>query len=116
MIWTFSTINKESQSPLILTIYVSDVFSGDSEAKYIYQEHQNGYPGVGSFTPELYLFELDHDFMQEDREAAYTPAARYYVKECSKDKLVLSREEVNVDGPNLIEGDVTFRWMGLYTK
>ncbi len=47
---------------------------------------------------------------------AYTPAARYYVKECSKDKLVLSREEVNVDGPNLIEGDVTFRRMGLYTK
>ena len=85
VIWTFSTINKESQSPLILTIYVSDVFSGDSEAKYIYQ-------------------------------AAYTPAARYYVKECSKDKLVLTREEVNVDGPNLLEGDVTFRRMGLYTK
>ena len=125
VIWTFSTINKESQSPLILTIYVSDVFSGDSEAKYIYQEHQNGYPGVGSSTPEIYLFELDHDFMQEDRKAAYmqedrkaayTPAARYYVKECSKDKLVLTREEVNVDGPNLLEGDVTFRRMGLYTK
>lgn len=33
-----------------------------------------------------------------------------------KGKLVLSREEVNVDGPNLIEGDVTFRRMGLYTK
>ena len=49
-------------------------------------------------------------------KAAFTPAARYYVKECSKDKLVLSREEVNVDGPNLIEGDVTFRRMGLYTK
>ena len=40
--------------------------------------------------------------MQEDRKAAYTPAARYYVKECSKDKLVLTREEVNVDGPNPI--------------
>ena len=116
VIWTFSTINKESQDPFILTIYVSDVFSGDSEAKYIYQQHQNGYPGVGSSTPELYLFELDHDFTQEDRKAAYTPAARYYVKECSKDKLVLSREEVNVDGPNLIEGDVTFRRKGLYTK
>ena len=116
VIWTFSTINKESQDPFILTIYVSDVFSGDSEAKYIYQEHQNGYPGVGSSTPELYLFELDHDFMQEDRKAAYSPAARYYVKECSKDKLVLIREEVNVDGPNLLEGDVTFRRMGLYTK
>ena len=116
VIWTFSTINKESQSPLILTIYVSDVFSGDSEAKYIYQEHQNGYPGVGSSTPEIYLFELDHDFMQEDRKAAYTPAARYYVKECSKDKLVLERFEVNTDGPNLLEGDVTFRRMGLYTK
>ena len=90
--------------------------SGDSEEKYIYQEHQNGYPGVGSSTPEIYLFEIDHDFMQEDRKAAYTPAARYYVKECSKDKLVLTREEVNVDGPNLIEGDVTFRRMGLYTK
>ena len=50
--------------------------------------------------------------MQEDRKAAYTPAARYYVKECSKDKLVLSREEVNMGGPNLIEGDVTFRRMG----
>ena len=116
VIWTFSSINKESQDPFILTIYVSDVFSGDSEAKYIYQQHQNGYPGVGSSTPEIYLFELDHDFMQEDRNAAYTPAARYYVKECGKDKLVLSREEVNVDGPNLIEGDVTFRRMGLYTK
>jgi len=33
-----------------------------------------------------------------------------------KDKLALTREEVNVDGPNLIEGDVTFRRMGLYTK
>ena len=98
VIWTFSSINKESQDPFILTIYVSDVFSGDSEEKYIYQEHQNGYPGVGSSTPEIYLFEIDHDFMQEDRKAAYT------------------REEVNVDGPNLIEGDVTFRRMGLYTK
>ena len=29
---------------------------------------------------------------------------------------MLTREEVNVDGPNLIEGDVTFRRMGLYTK
>ena len=116
VIWTFSSINKESQDPFILTIYVSDVFSGDSEAKYIYQQHQNGYPGVGSSTPEIYLFELDHDFMQEDGKAAYTPAARYYVKECSEDKLVLLREEVNVDGPNLIEGDVTFRRMGLYTK
>ena len=116
VIWIFSTINKESQSPLILSIYVSDVFSGDSESKYIYQEHQNGYPGVGSSTPGIYLFELDHDFMQEDRKAAYTPAARYYVKECSKDKLVLTREELNVDGPNLLEGDVTFRRMGLYTK
>jgi hypothetical protein len=38
------------------------------------------------------------------------------VKECSKDKLVLTREEVNVDGPNLIEGDVTFQRMGLYIK
>ena len=116
VIWTFSTINKESQDPYILTIYVSDVFSGDSEAKYIYQRHQNGYPGVGSSTPEIYLFELDHDFMQEDRKAAYTPAARYYVKECSKDKLVLERFEINTDGPNLLEGDVTFRRMGLYTK
>ena len=41
VIWTFSSINKESQDPFILTIYVSDVFSGDSEEKYIYQEHQN---------------------------------------------------------------------------
>ena len=31
-------------------------------------------------------------------------------------ELVLTREEVNVDGPNLLEGDVTFRRMGLYTK
>jgi len=116
VIWTFSTINKESQSPFILTIHVSDVFSGDSEAKYIYQPHQNGYPGVGSSTPALYLFELDHDFKQEDRKAAYTPAVGYWVKECSKDNLVLERFEVNTDGPNLIEGDVTFRRMGLYTK
>ena len=47
--------------------------------------------------------------MQKDRKSAYTPAARYYVKECSKDKLVLSREEVNMGGPNLIEGDVVDR-------
>ena len=116
VIWSFSSISKESQDPFILIIYVSDVFSGDSEEKYIYQEHQNGYPGVGSSTPEIYLFEIDHDFMQEDRKAAYTPAARYYVKECSKDKLVLERFEINTDGPNLPEGDVTFRRMGLYTK
>ena len=116
VIWTFSSINKESQSPFILTIYASDVFSGDSEAKYIYEQHQNGYPGVGSSTPALYLFELDHDFKQEDRKAAYTPAVGYWVKECSKDKLVLERFEVNTDGPNLLEGDVTFRRMGLYTK
>ena len=115
VIWTFSAGNGDPHS-WVLSIYVSDVLSGDSEAKYIYAQHQNGYPGVGSSTPEIYLFELEHDFMQEDRKAAYTPAARYYVKECSKDKLVLSREEVNVDGPNLIEGDVTFRRMGLFTK
>ena len=108
--------SKESQDPFILTIYVSDVFSGDSEEKYIYQQHQNGYPGVGSSTPALYLFELDHDFKQEDRKAAYTPAVGYWVKECSKDRLVLERFEENVDGPNLLEGDVTFRRMGLYTK
>ena len=29
VIWTFSSINKESQSPFILTIYVSDVFPGE---------------------------------------------------------------------------------------
>ena len=116
VIWTFSSINKESQDPFILTIYVSDVFSGDSEEKYIYQQHQNGYPGVGGSTPALYLFELDHDFKQEDRKAAYTPTVGYWVKECSKDKLVLERFEINTDGPNLLEGDVTFRRMGLYTK
>ena len=115
VIWDFKAGDADPQT-WILSIYVSDVFTGDSEAKYIYQQHQNGYPGIGSSTPEIYLFELDHDFMQEDGKAAYTPAARYYVKECSEDKLVLSREEVNVDGPNLIEGDVTFRRMGLYTK
>ena len=70
VIWTFSSINKESRSPFILTINVSDVFSGDSEAKYIYEQHQNGYPGVSGSTPELYLFELDHDFKQEDRKVA----------------------------------------------
>ena len=54
--------------------------------------------------------------MQEDRKAAYTPAARYYVKECSKDKLVLSREEVNMGGPNLIEGDVTYEKSAVISK
>ena len=58
----------------------------------------------------------DHDFKQEDRKAAYTPTVGYWVKECSKDKLVLERFEINTDGPNLLEGDVTFRRMGLYTK
>ena len=108
VIWKFTPGNADPHS-WVLSIHVSDVFTGDSEAEYIYAQHQNGYPGVGCSTPELYLYEPDHDFMQEDRGAAYTPAARYYVKECSKDKLVLQREEVNVDGPNLIEGDVTFR-------
>ena len=70
----------------------------------------------GGSTPALYLFELDHDFKQEDRKAAYTPTVGYWVKECSKDKLVLERFEVNTDGPNLLEGDVTFRRMGKYTK
>ena len=116
VIWTFSSINKESQSPFILTIYASDVFSGDSEAKYIYEQHQNGYPGVGGSTPALYLFELDHDFKQEDRKAAYTPTVGYWVKECSKDKLVLERFEVNTDGPNLLEGDVAFRRSSIYYK
>lgn len=115
VIWSFTEGNADPHS-WVLDIYVSDVFAGDSEVKYIYQPHQNGYPGIGSSTPEIYLFDIDHDFMQEDREAAYTPDARYYVKECSEDMLVLQREEVNVDGPNLIEGDVTFRRMGLYTK
>ena len=117
VIWTFSSPTDISDiRGFVLDIYVSDVFSGDSEAKYIYAQHQNGYPGVGSSTPELYLYEIDHDFMAEDGNVAFTPAARYYVKECSKDKLVLTRDEVNVDGQNLIEGDVTFRRMGLYTK
>ena len=115
VIWDFKAGDADPQT-WILSIYVSDVFTGDSEAKYIYAQHQNGYPGVGGSTPEIYLFDIDHDFMAEDGKVAYTPAARYYVKECSKDKLVLSREEVNVDGPNLIEGDVTFRRMRLYTK
>ena len=115
VIWSFKAGNADPQT-WILSIYVSDVFSGDSEAKYIYEQHQNGYPGVGGSTPALYLFELDHDFKQEDRKAAYTPTVGYWVKECSKDKLVLERFEVNTDGPNLLEGDVTFRRMGLYTK
>ena len=71
---------------------------------------------MGGSTPELYLYELDHDFMAEDGETAFTPAARYYVDECTKDKLVLRRIEVNVDGPNLLENEVTFKKMGLYTK
>ena len=115
VIWDFKAGDADPQT-WILSIYVSDVFTGDSEAKYIYAQHQNGYPGVGSSTPALYLFELDHDFKQEDRKAAYTPAVGYWVKECSKDRLVLERFEENVDGPNLLEGDVTFRRMGLYTK
>ena len=115
VIWSFTAGDADPHS-WVLTIYVSDVFSGDSEVKYIYAQHQNGYPGVGSSTPELYLYEIDHDFKAEDGNVAFTHAARYWVKECGKDKLVLRREEVNVDGPNLIEGDVTFRRMGLYTK
>ena len=63
-----------------------------------------------------HLYELDHDFMAEDGETAFTPAVRYYVDECTKDKLVLRRIEVNVDGPNLLENEVTFKKMGLYTK
>ena len=45
------------------------------EAKYIYQQHKNGYPGVCSSTPELYLYELDPDFMAQDGETAFTPDA-----------------------------------------
>ena len=40
------------------------------------------------------------NFKQEDLKAAYTPTVGYWVKECSKDKLVLERFEVNTDGPN----------------
>ena len=110
MIWTFSDNNNpDSKDWQTLDIYVSDMFTGDSEAKYIYRPHQNGYPGVGSSTPVLYLYESDHDFMAEDGKVAFTPAARYYVKECTKNKLVLQRIEVNVDGANLLEGDVAFR-------
>ena len=90
VIWDFKAGDADPQT-WILSIYVSDVFTGDSEEKYIYQQHQNGYPGVGGSTPALYLFELDHDFKQEDRKAAYTPTVGYWVKECSKDKLVLER-------------------------
>ena len=114
VIWNFSAGNQDPHS-WVLNIYVSDVFSGDSEAKYIYQKHQNGYPGIGSSTPELYLYEFDHDFTVEDRKVAYTPAARYYVSECTENKLVLKRIEVNVEGENLLEGEVAFRKMGLYT-
>ncbi|MBQ2550462.1 MAG: hypothetical protein II560_04570 [Bacteroidales bacterium] len=55
VIWTFSAGNGDPHS-WVLSIYVSDVLAGDSEAKYIYEQHQNGYPGIGSSTPELYLF------------------------------------------------------------
>ncbi len=117
VIWTFSDESVlENEVWKILNIYVSDVFTGDSEARYIYIWHQNGYPGVGTSTPELYLYESDHDFMAEDGKVAFTPAARYYVKECTKDKLVLQRIEVNVDGANLLEGDVTFRRSSIYYK
>ncbi len=115
VIWDFKAGDADPQT-WILSIYVSDVFTGDSEEKYIYQQHQNGYPGVGGSTPALYLFELDHDFKQEDRKAAYTPTVGYWVKECSKDKLVLERFEVNTDGPNLLEGDVTFKRAKTYYK
>ena len=115
VIWDFKAGDADPQT-WILSIYVSDVFTGDSESKYIYQQHQNGYPGVGGSTPALYLFELDHDFKQEDRKAAYTPTVGYWVKECSKDKLVLERFEVNTDGPNLLEGDVTFKRAKTYYK
>ncbi len=108
VIWDFKAGDADPQT-WILSIYVSDVFTGDSEEKYIYQQHQNGYPGVGGSTPALYLFELDHDF-------AYTPTVGYWVKECSKDKLVLERFEVNTDGPNLLEGDVTFKRAKTYYK
>ena len=117
VIWDFSEESvPKYEVGKVLTIYVSDVFAGDSEAKYIYIWHQNGYGGVGGSTPELYLYELDHDFMAEDGKTAFTPAARYYVDECTKDKLVLRRIEVNVDGPNLLENEVMFKKMGLYTK
>ena len=117
VIWDFSDESvSENEAWKVLNIYVSDVFTGDSEAKYIYVWHQNGYGGVGGSTPELYLYELDHDFMAEDGKTAFTPAARYYVDECTKDKLVLRRIEVNVEGPNLLENEVTFKKMGVYTK
>ena len=63
--------------------------AGDSEAKYNYAQHPNGYPNINSSTLEIYLYEPDHDLMQQDPDAADTSAARYYVKECSKDELML---------------------------
>ncbi len=53
VIWDFKAGDADPQT-WILSIYVSDVFTGDSEEKYIYQQHQNGYPGVGGSTPALY--------------------------------------------------------------
>ena len=109
VIWNFSDESvPENEVWKVLTIHVSDVFAGDSEVRYIYIWHQNGYGGVGGSTPELYLYDIDHDFMADDGETAFTPAARYRVDECTKDKLVLRRIEVNVDGPNLLENEVTF--------
>ena len=106
-------------------VVVSDLSGAESHV-YIYSSHPAvrhfswskcvPYGGATKNTIDFGAGEPYRIVYYSDMNAAYTPAARYYVKECSKDKLVLSREEVNVDGPNLLEGDVTFRRMGLYTK
>ena len=62
VIWDFKAGDADPQT-WILSIYVSDVFTGDSESKYIYAQHQNGYPGVGSSTPEIYLFAREHQLV-----------------------------------------------------
>ena len=103
--WTFT----EGGHPFlngVLTIHVSDVFAGDSDVRYYYNAYSIGYPLLGGQS-ELYLYEMDHDWSAENPNH-FKPTVFYHIEKCTANKLVLKRIEINVDGPNLIEGDVTF--------
>jgi len=92
--WTFGT-EGESYKDKTLEIYVYDVFAGDYSAKYTYLTTTDG---------EATLLRM---YTAESSDSS-KPVATYEIKECSKKVLVLNCLETNVDGPNMLEGDVTF--------
>ncbi|MBQ8060383.1 MAG: hypothetical protein IJ205_00355 [Bacteroidales bacterium] len=105
--WTFYEGDPNNGDFFLLDIHVSDVFAGDSDASFHFTPHQNGYPLEGA-QPQLYLYGIDHDW-SNDNQDIYKPEVLYQVMECSDKQLILKRVELNINGPSLLEGDVTFK-------